>query len=156
MIDEQNNDLVGERVAEIVTSRLIGFTCKHDIMIHEMLLDPGDGYRPFHPLAFDVDGVAATVPCDILAGTHLIELTGEQFEGVAFMLLGFGMLDVTQISLTADSSTDYIETEIVHASAYLSGSGPPAASLGKNGDSYWDTTNLMEHRKLGGSWRQVA
>jgi hypothetical protein len=40
--------------------------------------------------------------------------------------------------------------------AYLSGSGAPASTLGKNGDRYWDTVGLIGYDKLGGMWRQVG
>jgi len=47
-----------------------------------------------------------------------------------------------------------LSAQIAALPAYLSGAGAPAASLGKNGDTYWDTLNLYEYRKVGGSWRQ--
>lgn len=47
-----------------------------------------------------------------------------------------------------------LSAQIAALPAYISGAGEPAASLGKNGDTYWDTVGLYEWRKVGGTWRQ--
>lgn len=57
-------------------------------------------------------------------------------------------------SLTSQITT--LQAQMALLPAYLTGAGAPSSSLGKNGDSYWDTTNLQEYRKLGGTWRQVT
>ena len=49
-----------------------------------------------------------------------------------------------------------LESQLAASSAYLTGTGDPAPSLGKNGDTYWDTVGLYEWRKVGGTWRQQA
>lgn len=49
-----------------------------------------------------------------------------------------------------------LEAQLAGSSAYLSGSGAPSSTLGKNGDVYWDTVGLMEYAKMGGTWRQRA
>ncbi len=38
----------------------------------------------------------------------------------------------------------------------LTGSGPPAAGLGKNFDEYWDYVNRIAYKKRGGEWQQLA
>jgi hypothetical protein len=47
-----------------------------------------------------------------------------------------------------------LESQLAASSAYLTGSGEPASTLGKNGDTYWDSVGLYEWRKVGGTWRQ--
>jgi hypothetical protein len=52
-----------------------------------------------------------------------------------------------------DSTTQRTYSGTLYGIA-LSGAGVPSSGLGKNGDSYWDTTGLMEYRKAAGTWRQ--
>lgn len=67
--------------------------------------------------------------------------------------------ETTETAVTVDLSSVNLQlaslsAQIAAAPAYLSGSGEPAASLGKNGDTYWDNLNKFEWRKAGGTWRQ--
>ncbi len=55
-----------------------------------------------------------------------------------------------------NASISSLSAQIAAMPEYLSGAGEPAAGLGKNGDTYWDTVGLMGYRKMGGSWRQFA
>lgn len=61
-------------------------------------------------------------------------------------------VDVSSVS----SQVAVLSAQIALLPAYLSGAGAPSESIGKNGDTYWDTVGLMEYRKLGGTWRQIA
>jgi hypothetical protein len=67
----------------------------------------------------------------------------------------------TETSATVDLSSinsqlSALSSQIALLPAYLSGAGTPTAGVGKNGDTYWDTVGLVEYRKLGGTWRQLA
>lgn len=67
--------------------------------------------------------------------------------------------ETTDTAVTVDLSSvnsqiTALSTQIAGMPTYRSGSGEPAASLGNNGDTYWDTLNKFEWRKAGGTWRQ--
>lgn len=59
---------------------------------------------------------------------------------------------------TADMITRIVdlENQLATASTHTEGSGAPSDEVGKNGDTYWDSTNLMAYRKLGDTWRMLA
>lgn len=72
-------------------------------------------------------------------------------------------VSVTQVSTSTpvdvsalSSAISSLESQVAALPVYLSGYGPPGAGLGKNGDVYWDATNLIQYAKAGGTWRQVA
>ena len=77
----------------------VAFECSDALLLTFLGLDAGDGYRPFHPLLFKLDGVASTLPLVLAAGSHTIEMLGEPFNGIGLLMLTTGLQSVTALIL---------------------------------------------------------
>jgi hypothetical protein len=104
MITEISTEYVDFRTDHAI-SRVVSVDVTDTCILTGMLLDSGDGYRPFSPLEGTVNGVAMAIPMTIAAGTHVFSLTGEAFEGIGLMLTGHGLHVVTRISVVETNNS---------------------------------------------------
>ena len=126
--------------------------CNDSVLLSFLGIDSGDGYRPFHPLLFTLDGVAATLPLEVAPGSHVLELLGEWFEGTGLLVVGYGLHTVTALTLGSQVAT---------VPGYYEASGPPednAALLARaiNGARYKDTFGKIRYELSEGVWIQLA
>jgi hypothetical protein len=146
MLTDVAPDWVEETLTEAVTTRSLSIEVSEECVLSNILMDQGDGARPFHPLLGTIDGSTMDLPMSLSAGTHVVYLTGEQFSGVKVLLVGHGLYAVKRIA-----AGDSIGAS---TSGYYEGAGAPSDTFGKNGDRYYDTDDDMMYEKANDSWRQ--
>ncbi len=98
MIVSQDSAVV-ECSQEHVATRQIGILLTSEILLSNLLYDAGDGYRPFHPLILQVDGVEIELPAPVGSGFHVFTLLGEGFEGTGLSIVGHNLQAVSQVTL---------------------------------------------------------
>jgi hypothetical protein len=145
-------DYIEDEVAETVT-RTITFETKDSFVLSNLLMDRGDGYRPFHPLAGTIDGTTLALPMLLTAGTHMISLTGEQFSGIRLMLCGRNLFAIERITLGELTAAATV------ASTYSEDFGPPDDADGVDNAWYWDKNpaslgGQKSYHKMGGAWKE--
>ena len=124
------------------------------IVLNNLLLDDGSGYRPFQPLVLTVNDSVAALPLVLPAGIHVLKLLGEWFDGSRLMILGDNLQAVRSVdaSLTA--------TQFAVSPQYYEGDGHPdvnpIAVGALNGARYKDRVNKFRYERSEGEWLQLA
>jgi hypothetical protein len=148
MLTEISTEFVEARIERTI-SRIVGVDVAGDCVLTGMLLDSGDGYRPFQPLTALANGAEMVLPMALSAGSYTFYLTSEGFDGVGFMLLGQGLHVVTRIALDVPSSS------ITPSISVTEGPGLPIPSTRRSGDMHYDTTAKFWNRITEGVWQQL-
>ena len=153
MITSQSTTEV-EVTVEATKTTFVTFEAKDNILLSFLAVDKGDGYRPFHPLILKVDGVESSVPLEVAAGSHVIELLGEPFDGTGLLVVGLGTHNITRLDVGSTSAE--VAADIAALPRSLEGHGAPADSLltGINGTQYIDLDAGFWYREVTGAWQQ--
>jgi hypothetical protein len=157
LITNRDAEIV-EEVQDAATSRFITVECADELMLSNLMIDQGDGYRRFSPLFVRIDGVEIDLPAEVAAGAHIIELLGEPFSGVGLAAVGIGMHSVTH--LVAGGVDPVLASKVAAIPQYYEGDGPPEDNpdvVGAlNGARYKDRVNKIRYELSEGTWLQLA
>jgi hypothetical protein len=128
------------------------------MLLSFVALDAGDGYRPFSPLIMKIDGVERSLPFEMAAGTHSLQLLGEPFSGTGLLLVGYGLHAVRSVTI---GSTDAVAAaQIAALPGYYEGDGHPDLNPNvagvANGSEYWDRLNKQRYKKSENTWLQLV
>jgi hypothetical protein len=145
-----------EVTVEATRTTFITFGAKDGLFLSLLAVDEGDGYRPFHPLLLKVDGVEGSVPLEIEAGNHVIELLGEPFDGTGLLLVGYGLHNITRLDIGSTSAE--VAADVAAMPRELSGNGPPTNALltGIFGSRYTDLLTGFWYKEISGVWQQQS
>lgn len=112
-----------------VESRTVILVVDDTVYITDFLQDSGDGWRPFLPLLLKENENTLELPLYLPAGSHVIDLSGDQFSGVAFRIQGNNLHNLRSVKLTNDLSS-------VTGQPDISGEEPTGAVNGSNKKFY--------------------
>lgn len=143
-----------EVAIEQTRTNFISLRCTDDTLVTMMGIDPGDGYRPFHPLLVKVDGTEQALPLSLSSGLHSLELIGEPFDGYGLLLVGHGLHNVTDVSV--GGGTAELNAQVAAIPAVKSASRNPgdADLTGVLGTQWLNTFTGFWFKEIPGAWQQ--
>jgi len=154
VITRATSELV-EASTDRTQTRYLGFTNATAVVVNSFLCDRGDGYRPIAPLILRLDGVVAELPVEVAAGSHLIELQGEPFDGVGLGIVGSWLLGIS--SVTIGQSDELVAERATVTPPVLKGHGSPIGTLpltGILGARYIDLDSGFWYLEGPTTWQQ--
>lgn len=138
-------------------TQFITLTCASAFILSNLWVDDGESpgeYRPLKPLFLWFDGAERTLPLEIAAGMHSIELRGERFRGVGLLLLGMGLHAVTVVSIGGAESE--LAVQVAAIPSVKSASRDPVSTdlTGILGTQWLNTLTGFWFREIQGAWQQ--
>jgi hypothetical protein len=105
-----------------------------------------------------IDGVERVLPCELITGTHVIELLGERFKGTSLLIVGYGLQAIASVTIGAMDAA--LAAQVATVPGYYEDDGPPEGNPivagAINGARYKDRLNKIRYELSEGIWIQLA